>query len=280
MSTPRILIIAGSDSSGGAGIQADIKTVTMLGGHAMTAITAVTAQNSRGVSGVHQIPTQMVLDQIEACVSDIGVDAIKIGMIGSAETAMAVAQRLAELFQNSDTGPVNSDSGVVSANIVDSDNRMVSIPIVFDPVMIASSGAVLADAGTIAAFKRLMTIAVVTTPNLPELEALGGEAAVLGHGTALLIKGGHAAGESITDRLIARDGRKASWSDARIDTPHDHGTGCTLGSAIAMGLAKGMRLEDAITWARAFVHAALRAAPDFVSDNGPMGHQAVRVNEL
>ena len=250
--TARILIIAGSDSSGGAGIQADIKTVTMLGGHAMTAITAITAQNSRGVSGVHPIPTQMVLDQIESCVSDIGVDAIKIGMIGSAETAMAVAERLEGL----------------------------GAPIVFDPVMVATSGAVLADDATIAAFRQLMRIAAVTTPNLPELEALGGAAAVLGHGTALLVKGGHAAGDTITDRLIERDGTETRWTDDRIDTPHDHGTGCTLASAIAMGLGEARALPDAVARARAFVRAALHAAPDLVPDNGPMGHQAVRVDAL
>ncbi len=149
--TARILIIAGSDSGGGAGIQADIKTVTMLGGHAMTAITAITAQNTLGVDAVHQVPTQMVVDQISAVVSDIGVDAVKIGMIGSADTAHAVADSLAEL----------------------------SCPIVFDPVMVASSGAVLADADTISAFERLMRIATLTTPNLPELKALGGKDALL-----------------------------------------------------------------------------------------------------
>ena len=144
----RILIIAGSDSSGGAGIQADIKTVTMLGGHAMTAITAVTAQNSGGVSAIHPIPTQMVLDQVAACVNDIGVDAVKIGMIGSADTAHALAEYL-------------------GANI--------SVPIVLDPVMVATSGAVLADDDVVAAFAKLMDVATLTTPNIPELDALGGE---------------------------------------------------------------------------------------------------------
>ena len=124
----RILIIAGSDSGGGAGIQADIKTVTMLGGHAMTAVTAITAQNTLGVDAVHMIPTQMVMDQISAVVSDIGVDAVKIGMIGNAETAHAVADSLSDL----------------------------SCPIIFDPVMISTSGAALADGDTIAAFERLM----------------------------------------------------------------------------------------------------------------------------
>lgn len=259
--TRRILIIAGSDSSGGAGLQADIKTVTMLGGHAMTAITAVTAQNSRGVSGVQLIPAQMVLDQIDACVSDIGVDAVKIGMIGSAETAAAVADRLDILVRE------RGASGSV-------------LPIVLDPVMIASSGAVLADEATVAAFRKLMDVATLTTPNLPELKALGGEDAVLAHGTALLVKGGHATGDSITDRLIEHGGHETSWTAARIETPHDHGTGCTLGSAVAMGLAEGRSMADAVLRGRSFVRAALSAAPDFVPRNGPMGHQAVRVDTL
>ena len=150
--TARILIIAGSDSGGGAGIQADIKTVTMLGGHAMTAVTAITAQNTVGVQAVYAVPTEMVIAQIDSVLSDIGVNAVKIGMIGSAQTANAVADRL----QNLD------------------------VPIVFDPVMVATSGSVLADAETIAAFERLMAIASVVTPNLPELKALGGRDAVLG----------------------------------------------------------------------------------------------------
>ena len=141
---PRVLIIAGSDSGCGAGIQADIKTVTMLGGHAMTAITAITAQNTLGVQAVLPVPTDMVLAQIESCLADIGADAVKIGMIGSAETAHAVADRLDRL----------------------------DVPIVFDPVMVATSGSVLADAATIAAFERLMLIATVTTPNLRELDVL------------------------------------------------------------------------------------------------------------
>ncbi|WP_031439762.1 bifunctional hydroxymethylpyrimidine kinase/phosphomethylpyrimidine kinase, partial [Sphingomonas sp. FUKUSWIS1] len=168
--TARLLIIAGSDSGGGAGIQADIKTVTMLGGHAMTAITAITAQNTLGVQAVHPVPTDIVLAQIDSVVSDIGVDAVKIGMIGSALTANAVADRLTSMFSRD------------------------PIPIIFDPVMIASSGSVLAAPDTIAAFARLMRIATLVTPNLPELAALGGEAAVRALGPAVLIKGGHAEG--------------------------------------------------------------------------------------
>ncbi|WCM26142.1 bifunctional hydroxymethylpyrimidine kinase/phosphomethylpyrimidine kinase [Sphingomonas sp. QA11] len=249
--TPRILIIAGSDSGGGAGIQADIKAVTMLGGHAMTAITAITAQNTLGVQGVHPVPTDMVLAQIDAVVSDIGVDAVKIGMIGSAETANAVADRL---------------------------EAMPGASIVFDPVMVATSGAVLSDAATIAAFARLMRIATVTTPNLPELEVLGGEAAVRRATGALLVKGGHGDGDEVVDRLLLADGGEIRWADPRIETRHSHGTGCTLASAIATGLGRGMTLADSVARARVFVRLALREAPGFGGGHGPMGHQAVRLD--
>ena len=249
--TPRILIIAGSDSGGGAGIQADIKTVTMLGGHAMTAITAITAQNTLGVQGVYPIPTDMVIAQIDSVVSDIGVDAVKIGMIGSAGTANAVADRL---------------------------EALAGVPIIFDPVMVATSGATLADAATIAAFVRLMRVATVTTPNLPELDALGGEAAVRESTGALLIKGGHAEGAEVVDRLLLAGGSEIRWTDPRIDTRHSHGTGCTLASAIATGLGRGMTLADSVARARVFVLLALREAPGFGRGHGPMGHQAVRLD--
>ena len=246
--TARILIIAGSDSGGGAGIQADIKTVTMLGGHAMTAVTAITAQNTVGVQAVHSVPTEMVIAQIDSVLSDIGVDAVKIGMIGSAETANAVADRL----QNLD------------------------VPIVFDPVMIATSGSVLADADTIAAFERLMAIATVTTPNLPELEALGGREALLRRNIPLLIKGGHADGAFITDRLDLGFNNGASWSSQRIETNSTHGTGCTLASAVATGLGQGMDVQQSVERARQFVRYALLNAPGLGAGHGPMGHQAVR----
>ena len=148
----RILIIAGSDSGGGAGIQADIKTVTMLGGHAMTAVTAITAQNTLGVTAVHPVPAEMILAQIDAVVGDIGVDAVKIGMIGSAFAAEQVAERLEQLKA-----------------------EQPGLPIVFDPVMVATSGAALADDATIAAFGRLMDVATIATPNLPELQRLTSE---------------------------------------------------------------------------------------------------------
>lgn len=245
MSIPRILIIASSDSGGGAGIQADIKTVTMLGGHAMTAITAITAQNTLGVTGVHPVPVAMVLAQIDAVVSDIGVDAVKIGMIGSAQTAQAVAGRLGVL----------------------------DVPVVFDPVMVATSGSVLADAETIAAFERLMGLAAVVTPNLDELAVLGGRAAVLAHGCHLAEKGGHAEGPEVHDRLFAPDGALAAELIAgRIDTRDTHGTGCTFASALATGLGAGLPIAEAFTRAVRFVRSALISAPGLGQGHGPIGH--------
>ena len=245
---PRILTIAGSDSSGGAGIQADIKTITMLGGYAMTAITALTAQNTLGVSAVELISAQMVAAQIEACVSDIGVDAIKIGMLGSAEVAHAVAVAVTH----------------------------VGVPVVFDPVMVATSGAALADAETIAAFERLMALATLTTPNVAELAALGGDAGMAARGIAYLAKGGDAEGLTIIDRLVRADGSTLSFEGSRIATCHTHGTGCTLSSAIATYLGMGLPLEEAIDRARGFVRSALRAAPGFGAGAGPLGHAQAR----
>lgn len=244
MTPARILIIAGSDSGGGAGIQADLKTVTLLGGFGMTAITAITAQNTLGVRGVHPVPTDMVLAQMDSCISDIGVDAVKIGMIGSAQTANAVADRLAQLD---------------------------GVPIVFDPVMVATSGSTLADAATVAAFERLMAIATLVTPNIPELAALGGEEIAVRFDTHVLAKGGHGDGPMLTDRLIAPQGVRKAWSNARIDTPHTHGTGCTLASAIATGLGQGLDLVEAIERARKYVREALALAPGLGAGHGPMG---------
>ncbi|OYW84690.1 MAG: bifunctional hydroxymethylpyrimidine kinase/phosphomethylpyrimidine kinase [Sphingobium sp. 32-64-5] len=240
----RVLVIAGSDSGGGAGIQADIKAITGLGGFAMTAIAALTAQNTLGVSAVHPVPVDFVVAQMDAVVSDIGVDVVKIGMIGGPDIVHAVAERL---------------------------EAMPGVPVVFDPVMVATSGSVLADEATIAAFGRLMRRATLTTPNLPELAALGGEAAVRAFGCALLVKGGHAEGSEITDRLIGADGAEHVWRGSRIDTRADHGTGCTLASAIACGLAEGRGLPEAIERARAYVRAALSHAPGLGAGRGPMG---------
>ena len=259
---PRILIIAGSDSSGGAGIQADIKTVTMLGGHAMTAVTAITAQNTLGVSAVHPVPAEVILAQIEAVVSDIGVDAVKIGMIGSPFAAEQVANRLEQLKE-----------------------QQPGLPIVFDPVMVATSGAPLADDATIAAFGRLIAVATIATPNLPELKRLTSEedpvAAALSlvseHGCAVLIKGGHEEGDALADALIETD-NMTSWQGQRIDTTSTHGTGCTLASAIALFLAEGASLSDAVGRAREFVRVALREAPGLGGGAGPIGQGRVRLD--
>jgi len=261
-STARILIIAGSDSGGGAGVQADIKTVTMLGGHASTAITAITAQNTRGVSAVHPVPAEIVLAQIDAVLEDIGVDAVKIGMIGSAFTAQQVAARLDRLR-----------------------GEQPGLPIVFDPVMVATSGSALADEATVAAFGQLMDVATVVTPNLPELASLTSEedpvAAALHlvgeHGCAVLIKGGHEEGDALADALIEED-NMTSWQGQRIDTTSTHGTGCTLASAIAYFLAVGATLADAVSRAREFVRVALRDAPGLGQGAGPLGHARVRLD--
>ena len=241
---PRVLIIAGSDSGGGAGIQADIKTVTMLGGHAMTAITAITAQNTLGVQAVHPVPVDMVVAQMTSVLDDLGVDAVKIGMIGSAATVHAVADVL----------------------------QTLDVPIVFDPVMIATSGSVLADPDTIAAFERLMGIASVVTPNIPELAALGGEAAVLAHGCHVVAKGGHGDGASVTDRLLSPGGEIRRLIGKRFDSDDTHGTGCTLASALAAGLASGLGIEDAFVQAVRFVRIAMMHAPGLGAGHGPLGH--------
>ncbi len=239
----RVLIVAGSDSGGGAGIQADIRTVTMLGGHPMTAITAITAQNTLGVQAVHPVPVDIVVAQMRSVIDDLGVDAVKIGMIGSAAIVDAVAEVLEPL----------------------------GVPVVFDPVMIATSGSVLADPAAVAAFGRLMRLATLVTPNLPELAALGGEAAVRATGAALLVKGGHGEGEEIVDRLVT-DAGDTIWTHPRIHTRHTHGTGCTLASGIATGLAQGLALPKATGRAIAYVQAALAAAPGIGGGHGPMGH--------
>lgn len=260
----RILIIAGSDSGGGAGIQADIKAATMMGGHAMTAIAALTAQNTMGVEGVMPVPADFVLKQMDMVVTDIGVDAVKIGMIGAPDTAEAVAAYLQKL-----------------------DRR---IPVVFDPVMIASSGAALADQQTIAAFQKLMASATLITPNAPELAVLADRPVETQDGLEeaagalarqwdchVLAKGGHIEGDLVRDLLVAPDGDLMAWQDVRIDTRHTHGTGCTLASAVATGLAQGRPIEEAVARARAYVRDAMRAAPGFGKGHGPLGHTMGRI---
>jgi hydroxymethylpyrimidine/phosphomethylpyrimidine kinase len=315
--TPRILIIAGSDSGGGAGIQADIKTVTMLGGHAMTAITAVTAQNTLGVQAVMPVPTEMVIAQIESCVADIGVDAIKIGMLGSAETAHAVADWLEQRsntisFPGAGRGPATGASTLDPGLRRGSDGEGRTLPIVFDPVMVATSGDTLADADTIAAFQRLIALATVSTPNPDELCKLSGSddrsdlgvyeaagelaerysTAILATGTritgGIVFEAGTSWGDRYStnhllfDRLFSSSAEKGfetwHWEDKEISSPHTHGTGCTLASAVATYLGYGATLSEAIGRARNFVRLAIRDAPGLGQGQGPMGHQTVRLD--
>ena len=255
----RVLIVAGSDSGGGAGIQADIKTVTALGGYAMTAITAITVQDTTGVHGVHAVPAATIHDQIIRVMDDIGADAIKTGMLGSAD----VVEMLAEILHA----------------------RAKGIPVVVDPVMIAKGGAKLLDDAAISVMKKkFMPLATVVTPNASEAAVLTGmrvESAddLVQAGKALLalgakaafVKGGHLKAETITDALVTKDGVQL-FRSARIQTTSTHGTGCTLASALAVSLGQGFSLEDAAARARAFVQEAIRTAPGFGHGHGPLNY--------
>lgn len=255
----RVLIIAGSDSGGGAGIQADIKTVTALGGYAMTAVTAVTVQNTLGVFGVHEIPPAIVADQIRVVMEDLGADAVKTGMLGSVEIVETVARAL--------------------------DAHTAGVPVVVDPVMIAKGGTALLQERAIGAVRTLMLPrAAIVTPNAPEATELTGIAvddvegqkraadALLELGArAALVKGGHVPGAWINDVLATPHGMKV-FTSQRIDTNATHGTGCTLASAIAAGIAQGMDLVAAVEWARVYLLRAIAAAPGFGQGHGPLGH--------
>lgn len=255
----RVLIVAGSDSGGGAGVQADIKTVTALRGYAAAAITAVTAQNTKGVSGVHGVPAEFVARQMEAVLSDIGADCIKTGMLHTAAIVDAVAEVIRRLAPR--------------------------VPLVVDPVMIAKGGERLLKPAAIDALKReLLVRTTVLTPNIPEAESLTGlkvrDVDDLMHVTemvqtlgprAVLLTGGHMRGETITD-VLCEDGRLEVFESPRVSTPHTHGTGCTLASAIATGIAQGLGIRAAVVRARAFVWQAILGAPGFGSGHGPIDH--------
>jgi hydroxymethylpyrimidine/phosphomethylpyrimidine kinase len=252
----RVLIVAGSDSGGGAGIQADIKTVTALGGYAATAITAITVQNTLGVSAVHPVAPEVVTAQARAVLDDIGADAIKTGMLGDAAMVEAVA-------------------GLLDA----------AVPAVVDPVMVAKGGAVLLDSGAVGAVRaQLVPRAALLTPNAPEAEALTGLAvaatddlrrageALLAMGAgAVLMKGGHLPGARVTDVLMTPHG-ETSFEVERINSRHTHGTGCTLASACAAGLAQGLPLVEAVTRAWAYVQEAMLRAPGLGRGHGPLDH--------
>ena len=254
----RVLVIAGSDSGGGAGIQADIKTITALGGYAATAITAVTVQNTLGVTGVHPVPLDVIAAQARAVLDDIGADALKTGMLGDAAVVETVAQCL---------------------------DHAGGVPAVVDPVMVAKGGAPLLAEAAIGAVKSLMIPrAALLTPNAPEAAALTGLGVettddlrragevLLGMGArAVLMKGGHVAGDRVVDVLMTAAG-ETTFEGERIDTRHTHGTGCTLASACAAGLAQGLRLEDAVAQAWNYVHEAMLRAPGLGAGHGPLDH--------
>lgn len=259
MSLPRLLIIAGSDSSGGAGIQADIKTASAFGVYAMTAITAITAQNTTGVTAVHAVPPDVVRKQIIACLTDIGADAIKTGMLANGAIVQVVAETLREYAPG--------------------------VPLVVDPVMVATSGAaLLKPAAEKHLIKQLIPLATLVTPNIPETKRLTGitrtDRASLRKAAArlrdmgakaVLIKGGHSTKATIDDVLVWDHGED-TYGFPRLKTRHTHGTGCTLASAIASNLAKGLPLPVAVAYAREYVQAAIAAAPGFGKGHGPLNH--------
>jgi hydroxymethylpyrimidine/phosphomethylpyrimidine kinase len=255
----RVLIVAGSDSGGGAGIQADIKAVTALNGYAATALTALTAQDTHTVHAVHEVPVAFLRRQIEVVLDDIGADAIKTGMLHRREVLETVAAVLAE--------------------------KAAGVPLVVDPVMVAKGGASLLDDDTRTALRdSLLSQAAVLTPNIPEAEILagmtiGGEADMVTAGKrllelgpgAVLMKGGHMEGGEVVDLLVTAAGVER-FASPRIDSRHTHGTGCTLASAIATGLAQGMDLVAAVVRARDYVQEAIRTAPGYGGGHGPLNH--------
>jgi len=257
--TARVLVIAGSDSGGGAGIQADIKAIMAGGGHAMTAITAITVQDTTGVHGVWPVPLEAVLGQIDVTLADIGADAVKTGMLATAPLIEAVAERLSE--------------------------RAPGVPRVIDPVMVATSGdRLLDDKGVDALRSELVPGAAIVSPNAPEAEVLTGKAvedvngqrraaeALLELGAlGALVKGGHIGGDVVIDVLQTTSGEWI-FESPRIDTTSTHGTGCTLASAIAVRLAKGEDADDAVEGARDYLMKAIETAPGLGRGHGPVNH--------
>ena len=253
----RVLIIAGSDSGGGAGVQADIKTVTALGGYAATAITAITVQNTLGVSAAWPVPADVIEAQARAVLDDIGADVIKTGMLGDAEVVEMVARLLDE----------------------------AGVPAVIDPVMVAKGGGrLLADDAVAPLRSLLVPRAALLTPNAPETESLtglsvettddlrrAGEALLALGAGAVLMKGGHIPGERVVDVLMTPYGETV-FEGERIDTRNTHGTGCTLASACAVGLAQQMSLEAAAARAWDYVHRAMLQAPGLGKGHGPLDH--------
>lgn len=255
----RVLICAGSDSGGGAGIQADIKTVTALGGFATTAITALTAQNTMGVSSIIEVPINFLLEQIRVVLSDLGADCIKTGMLHNVQVIEAVSEA------------IEKDGGKKY--------------LVVDPVMVAKGGHELLELSALHALKSHMIVrADLLTPNIPEAELLTGleisdidtmrraAYAILEMGSkAVLLKGGHLKDETLTDILVTKDAEK-TYSGPRLLTKHTHGTGCSMASAVATGIAQGDTLEMAVQRAKAYVFTAIKTAPQFGKGHGPLNH--------
>jgi hydroxymethylpyrimidine/phosphomethylpyrimidine kinase len=255
----RVLICAGSDSGGGAGIQADIKTVTALGGFATTAITALTAQNTMGVSSIIEVPINFLLEQIRVVLSDLGADCIKTGMLHNAQVIEAVSEAIEK----------------------DGEKKYL----VVDPVMVAKGGHELLELSALHALKSHMIVrADLLTPNIPEAELLTGleisdidtmrraAYAILEMGSkAVLLKGGHLKDETLTDILVTKDAEK-TYSGPRLVTKHTHGTGCSMASAVATGIAQGDNLEMAVQRAKAYVFTAIKTAPQFGKGHGPLNH--------
>lgn len=255
----RVLIVAGSDSGGGAGIQADIKAVSALDAYAMTAITALTAQNTLGVHGVLPVDPAFVVQQMRVVLEDIGADAVKVGMLATSEVIEAVAGEYTE--------------------------RAVNVPLVVDPVMVAKGGhSLLAKEAELTLKRCLLPLATLVTPNLPEAEALSdvvirdlddmrhAAGLIRSFGPkAVLLKGGHMEGDVVQDLLVTEDGEEV-FESPRVHTPHTHGTGCTLASAIAAGIAQGLGIRDAVVRARAYVMKAILTAPGLGHGHGPLNH--------
>lgn len=256
----RVLICAGSDSGGGAGIQADIKTTTCLGGFAMTAITALTAQNTEGVFGVYDVPEAFITKQIALVLKDLGADCVKTGMLHSIPVIETVHKALEELAPDT--------------------------PLVVDPVMVAKGGHPLLEPQALDAMKhRIVARATILTPNIPEAELLTatkiadrddmlrvGDALLKFGPKHVLMKGGHMEGDTLLDILLSADAEPVIFSSERIDTVHTHGTGCTTASAIATGIAQGLSVADAVRRARAYVRKSILSAPGYGRGYGPLNH--------
>lgn len=259
MAKARVLIIAGSDSGGGAGIQGDIKTVTCLKGYAATALTALTAQNTQGVFAIHDVPDEFIRSQITLVLNDIGADAFKTGMLHKTSVIETVASTLSPYVK--------------------------TIPLVLDPVMFAKGGAALLQESALDTLKNLLVpMVAIITPNLPEAEFLAempirnvddmqkAAEKILRLGCkAVLLKGGHLEGDTLTDILLSGEGSDF-FTSTRLHTPHTHGTGCALASAIATGLAQQLTLRDAVIRARDYVRKAIELAPALGKGHGPLEH--------